>query len=61
MVKYSSYVGIFYPTGEPISPHLLRYSARAVDDHSILRCASYLRQPRLVNICRHHSYNIWIW
>jgi hypothetical protein len=28
---------------------LLRYSARAVDDHSILRCASYLRQPRLVN------------
>jgi len=48
MENYLSYVGIFSPSGEPISPHLLCYSARAVDGHSILRCASYLRQPRLV-------------
>ncbi len=31
----SSYVGIFHPPGEPISPYLLRYNARAVDDHVI--------------------------
>jgi hypothetical protein len=31
----SPYVSIFYPSGEPISPHLLCYSAIAVDDHVI--------------------------
>ncbi len=39
----------FFPCGEPISTHLLRYSAFAVEDHSIIRCALHLRQPRLVN------------
>jgi len=33
--KNSLYVGIFSPSGEPISPHLLCYSAIAVEDHSI--------------------------
>jgi len=28
------FIGIFYPSGEPISPHLLRCSLFAVDDHS---------------------------
>ncbi len=42
-------IGIFYPSGEPISPHLLRCSAFAVEDHSFMRCALHLRQPRLVN------------
>jgi hypothetical protein len=27
------YVGILYLSGEPISPHLLRYKAFAVEDH----------------------------
>jgi len=32
-------IGIFYPSGEPISPHLLRYDPFAVDDHSFMgRC-----------------------
>jgi len=28
------FIGIFYPSGEPISPHLLRCGLFAVDDHS---------------------------
>jgi len=32
----SSYVGIFYPSGEPISLHLLRCGPIAVDDHSFM-------------------------
>ena len=29
-------IGIFYPKGEPILPHLLRYGPFAVDDHSFM-------------------------
>ena len=42
-------IGTFYLTGEPISPHLVCCSGFAVKDHSFIPCASYLRQPRLVN------------
>ena len=42
-------IGTFYLTGEPISPHLLRYNGFAVKDHSCIHCALHLRQPRLVN------------
>jgi hypothetical protein len=45
----SSNVGIFSPSGVPILLHLLRYSAIAVKNHSFMRCASHLQQPRLVN------------
>jgi hypothetical protein len=38
------YVGILQPAAEPISPHLLRYMAFAVGDHSGMPCASHLRQ-----------------
>jgi hypothetical protein len=41
--------GSFYPPGEPILPHLLRYRVLAVKDHSFAPCALYLWQPRLVN------------
>jgi len=43
------YVGIIYPSGGPISPHLLRYRAFAVKNHSRIPCASHLRQTRSVN------------
>jgi len=43
------YIGIFYPTGEPILMHLLRYRAFAVDNHSCLPCASHIHQLKLVN------------
>jgi len=33
--KFFILIGISYPKGEPISPHLLRYSPFAVDDHVI--------------------------
>ena len=49
MIIASSYVGIFSPSGKPISLYLLRYSVIAVDDHSFIRCASFIQQPRLVN------------
>jgi len=42
-------IGIFYPSGKPISPHLLRYKGFAVGDHSFILRASHLRQLRLVN------------
>jgi hypothetical protein len=42
-------IGTFYPSGEPILPHLLRYNGFAVKDHSCIHCALHLRQPRLVN------------
>jgi hypothetical protein len=45
----SSYVDIFSPSGEPISPQLLCYGSFAVDDHSFMNHASHLQQPRLVN------------
>jgi hypothetical protein len=45
----SSYAGIFYPLGEPISPHLLCCDPFAVDDHSFMTRASHLRRPRFVN------------
>jgi len=32
----SLYVGIFYPSGETISLHLLRCGPIAVDDHSFM-------------------------
>jgi len=34
--KFFILIGIFYPAGEPILPHLLRYSPFAVDDHSFM-------------------------
>jgi len=34
--KFFIFIGIFYPKGEPILPHLLRYSPFAVDDHSFM-------------------------
>ncbi len=43
------YVGLIYPSGGPISPHLLRYRAFAVKNHSCLPCASHLRQTRSVS------------
>jgi len=49
MVKYSTYVGIFYHSGEPISPHLLCCGPFAVVNHSFMNRASHLQQPRLVN------------
>jgi hypothetical protein len=42
-------IGIFYPSGESILMHLLRYRAFAVDNHSCMPCALHLHQPRLVN------------
>jgi hypothetical protein len=39
------YVGIFYPSGEPISLHLLCCGPIAVDDHSFMGHASHLQQP----------------
>jgi len=37
--QFISNVGIFYPRGEPILPHLLRYDPIAVDNHSFMgRC-----------------------
>jgi len=48
-IIFISITGIFYLSGELISPHLLRCSAFAVEDHSFIRCASYLRQSQLVN------------
>jgi len=34
--KFFILIGISYPKGEPILPHLLRYSPFAVDDHSFM-------------------------
>ena len=34
--KFFILIGIFYPEGEPILPHMLRYSPFAVDDHSFI-------------------------
>jgi len=34
--KFFILFGIFYPKGEPISPHLLCYSPFAVDNHSFM-------------------------
>ena len=42
-------IGTFYPPGETILPHLLRYSEFAVKDHSFIPYASHIRQPRLLN------------
>jgi hypothetical protein len=43
------FIGIFYPSGESILMHLLRYRAFAVDNHSCMPCALHLHQPQLVN------------
>jgi hypothetical protein len=43
------FIGIFYPSGEPILLHLLRCDPFAVDNHSCMGHASHLQQPRLVN------------
>jgi len=43
------FIGIFYPSGEPILAHLLCCDPFAVDDHSGMAHASHLHQPRLVN------------
>ena len=45
-------IGTFYLSGEPILPHLLRCSGFAVKYHSFIPCASYLRQPLLMNNSR---------
>lgn len=37
------FIDIFYPSGEPISPHLLRCGLFAVDDHSFT-------EPRLASV-----------
>jgi len=37
-------IGILYPMGEPILPHLLRYSTFVVKDHNFMRCALHLQQ-----------------
>jgi len=42
-------IGILYLTGEPILPHLLRYSPFVVKDHNFMCCASHLQQAWLVN------------
>jgi len=42
-------IGSFYPSGEPISLHLLRYRAFAVKGHDFMPCASHLQRSRLVN------------
>jgi len=39
-----SIIGILYLSGEPISLHLLRYSAFVVKDHNFMRCALHLQQ-----------------
>jgi len=44
-----SIISILYPLGEPILPHLLRYRAFAVDDHSCIPCALHPQQAWLVN------------
>jgi hypothetical protein len=49
MENYLSYVGIFSPSGEPISPHLLCCGPFAVVNHSFMNRASHLQPPRLVN------------
>ncbi len=38
-----SIIGILYLSGEPILPHLLRYSAFVVKDHNFMRCALHLQ------------------
>jgi hypothetical protein len=43
------FIGIFYPSGEPILLHLLRCDPFAVDHHSCMGHASHLQQPRSVN------------
>ncbi len=42
-------IDIFYLSGEPISPYLLRCKGFAVVYHSVILCASHLRQSQLVN------------
>jgi hypothetical protein len=44
------YVGIIYPSGGPISPHLLRYRAFAVKNHSRIPCALHPTTYILNNI-----------
>jgi hypothetical protein len=44
------YVDITYPSGGPISPHLLRYRAFAVKNHSRIPCASHPTTYILNNI-----------
>jgi hypothetical protein len=43
------FIGIFYPSGEPILLHLIRCDPFAVDNHSCMGHASHLQQPRSVN------------
>jgi len=43
------FIGTFYPSGEPISLHLLCCDPFAVDNHSCIGHASHLQQPRSVN------------
>jgi hypothetical protein len=43
------FIGIFYPSGEPILLLLLCCDPFAVDNHSCMGHASHLQQPRSVN------------
>ncbi len=43
------FIGIFSPSGEPISLHLFCCDPFAVDSHSCIGHASHLQQPRFVN------------
>ena len=45
----SLFIGIFYPSGELILLHLLRYDPFAVANHSCMCHASHLQQPQSVN------------
>ena len=45
----SIFIGIFYPSGEPILLHLLCCDPFAVDNHSCMGHASHLQQLRSVN------------
>ena len=42
-------IDIFYPSGEPISPHLLRFGGFTVEYHSFTHQTLQLQQSRLVN------------
>ena len=48
-ISFISIFDPFYPPGEPISQHLLRFSELAVINHSFARKASHLPQAQLVN------------
>jgi hypothetical protein len=50
MILFLFYIGKIYPSGGPISPHLLRYRTFAVENHSRIPCASHPTTYILNNI-----------